>query len=395
MSTIKNKHIKSIAISSLKFYNTLRYFFSAKNSSKSDPEKAERLAMYNKARPLGPQKYFCFAPFKSLYFGANGEVVSCCYNRKYVLGNYPDDTLKSIWNGGKVKKLRKAVESNDLSLGCSACQDQFDDENYDSILSVNYDVIPFNKDYPTLMEFEISNICNLGCIMCDERFSTFIAASKHLPIQKMPYDKAFVDQLDEFIPYLNEAKFLGGEPFLIPIYYDIWEKITSINPNCRIVVQTNGTVLPEKAKPILEKGNFHFNVSIDSFQKETYESIRVNAILEKTMENFGYIYDLCKKKNNYIGVTVCPIRQNWRELPEIVRYGNKRDFIVYFNRVWTPAECALWGWDSESLLNAYNTLKDEVFEAETEIQLKNVQHYNECVRQIHTWYLESKNKEGK
>ena len=395
MSFEKNRNIKPVAIAVLRVYNNMKHFllFRKMLIRKKDPEKAERINKYNKARPLGPQKYFCFAPFKSLYFGANGEVISCCYNRKYVLGTFPSDTLKEIWHGSKLKKLRKAIEMNDLSLGCSACMDQFDDENYDAILSVNYDKIPFNKDFPTLIEFEISNTCNLGCIMCDEKFSSFIAARKHIPVKEMPYNKDFVEQLDEFIPYLTEAKFLGGEPFLITLYFDIWEKIIAINPGCRIVVQTNGTILPDKVKQLIEKGNFHFNVSLDSFRKETYESIRINADFEKTMENFHYLYEYCKKRNNYIGVTACPIQQNWQELPEMVRYGNKLDFTVYFNRVWTPAECALWGWDSENLLMVYNKLKDETFEATTETQHRNVQHYNEIIRQIHTWHLESKSKE--
>jgi len=362
---------------------------------KTKPENTEQIKNYNRKRPYGPQEYFCFAPFKSLYFGANGQVISCCYNRKYILGTYPSDTIKEIWTGSKLGKLRTAIENSDLSLGCNACKDQFDDENYDAILSINYDKIPYNKNFPTLMEFELSNTCNLGCIMCDERFSTYIAANKGIPLKKMQYDQAFTDQLDEFIPHLSEAKFLGGEPFLIPIYMDIWGKIISMNPDCRIIIQTNGTVLTDKAKQLMKNGNFHFNISIDSFRKENYESIRVNASFEKTMENFKYIYDYCKKRNNYFGVGVCPIRQNWMELPEILRYVNELDITVYFNRVWTPAECALWGWDSEHLLNIFNRLKEETFEASTDVQQKNVQHYNEFIRQIYAWYLESKNSEEK
>ena len=53
-----------------------------------------------------------------------------------------------------------------------------------------------------------------------------------------PYDAAFVKQLEEFIPHLEEVKFYGGEPFLIEIYYEIWEKIMELNPKVRISVQT-------------------------------------------------------------------------------------------------------------------------------------------------------------
>jgi len=397
MATRFENMLKPFVISLIKVYNTIQHslIYEGKYILKGRPEGGDQIRNYNRERPFGPQKFFCFAPFKSLYFGADGKVLSCCYNREYVLGNYPASSIKEIWNGSKIMKLKAAMKNNDLTLGCIACKDQFDDKNYHAILSINYDKIPFNKDFPTLMEFELSNICNLGCIMCDERFSTYIAAQKNLPAMKMPYDEVFVNQLEEFIPYLKEAKFLGGEPFLIPLYTDIWEKIIDLNPECRIIVQTNATILPDKARHLMEKGNFHFNVSIDSFRKTTYESIRINADFEKTMENFRTIYQYCMKRDRYMGIAVCPVKQNWRELPEIIRYGNELNIAVYFNRVWNPDECSLWNWDPVNLLMIYESLGKEVFSCSNDIQHKNVQHYNEFIGQIYAWYLDSVKREEK
>jgi len=340
---------------------------------------------YYQSRPPDSRESFCYAPYKSLYFNPDGKVTSCCYNRKNVIGVYPAQTLSAIWNGKKNHKLRKHLEEDDLTHGCLACFNQLMDGNFDAILSVNYDKIPFNDHFPSLMEFELSNACNLECIMCNERFSSSISRSKGLPVSKSPYDKNFINQLISFIPYLSEAKFLGGEPFLIPVYFDIWEKIIEINPECKIFLQTNATVLNDKAKSIMERGNFSFNISLDSLSKETFENIRKNASFETIMENFNYIQHYCERKKSFLGIIVCPIQQNRYELADLIKFGNTHNLAVYFNRLWTPANCALWGWDPARLLETYHYLSAIPLEFSTEVQKNNVQHFNAFLNQLYSW----------
>jgi MoaA/NifB/PqqE/SkfB family radical SAM enzyme len=81
-------------------------------------------------------------------------------------------------------------------------------------------------NYPRVMEFELSNECNLECVMCNGYFSSSIRKNREkLPASVSPYNDQFVDELDQFIPHLTDAKFLGGEPFMIDIYLKIWERI--------------------------------------------------------------------------------------------------------------------------------------------------------------------------
>ncbi len=94
-------------------------------------------------------------------------------------------------------------------------------------------------------------------------------------------DSLPVDQLEEFIPHLKEAKFLGGEPFLIDIYYKIWDKIIELNPSVKITITTNGTVFNKRVQEILEKLDCNIIMSIDAFNKTTYESIRIQGDYEK------------------------------------------------------------------------------------------------------------------
>ncbi|HLP18740.1 MAG TPA: radical SAM protein, partial [Chitinophagales bacterium] len=290
------------------------------------------LKEYNQHRPLGPQKYACYAPFKSIYFGHHGRAIACCYNRTHLLGEYPKNSIKDIWFGAEADKLREFIKHDDLSLGCTGCKQQLVAGNFDAVKAKQYDERTMNRNrYPSVMEFELSNICNLECEMCSGDFSSLIRTKREkLPPLAMAYDDAFVKQLEEFIPYLDEVKFYGGEPFLIEIYYQIWEKIMEINPKVRISVQTNATVLNNRVKRILENTDFHINVSFDSLQKETYESIRINADFERTLENMKWFRDYAKSRNTFFGISACAMQQNWRELPAFIRFCNEWDVPVYF-----------------------------------------------------------------
>ncbi len=187
---------------------------------------------YNSHRKPEARQYLCHAPFKSIYFGHGGKAVACCYNRSHVLGQYPARSIKDIWFGKEADQLRDYIRQNDLSLGCFGCRQQMTAHNFDAVKARQYDERRINPNhYPSVMEFELSNVCNLECEMCSGEFSSLIRAKREkLPPIVSVYDAAFVDQLEEFIPYLEEVKFYGGEPFLIDIYYDIWERIMRINP---------------------------------------------------------------------------------------------------------------------------------------------------------------------
>lgn len=196
--------------------------------------------------------------------------------------------------------------------------------------------------WPRCMEFELSNTCNLECAMCFGDFSSSIRKNREKrPPLESPYDAAFIDQLDVFLPHLWEAKFYGGEPFLIPLYYDIWDRMMAINPKITVHITTNGTVLNQKVKRLLEKLNVLLIVSIDSFDPKTYESIRVNADFDRVMENLAYFTDINRQHHRPMSIAVCPMILNWQEMPDIVDRCNQNGHTVYFNTVWYPLELSL------------------------------------------------------
>ncbi|MCB9225584.1 MAG: radical SAM protein [Chitinophagales bacterium] len=351
--------------------------------------KAEDLVAYNAQRFNGQVNPICSAPIKDMYFSRHGFVYVCCHNRSYPVGQYPHDSIKKIWTGEKSKKIRAALFKNNLSLGCQKCQVDMDNKAYPSVRANHFDLLPLNPNYPTMMEFELDTTCNLECAMCSGEFSTSIRKNREkLPPLKTFYDSNFVNELKEFIPHLKETRFSGGEPFLIKIYLEIWDKIVAQNSDCLISVQTNGTVLNTRIKEILNKGKFEIGVSLDSLDKNTFETIRQNANFEKVISNINFFSEYCSQKNTAFRLSMCVLRNNWHEMGKYVEFCNKHNAYTSFHKVINPEKEAIWCLSSKELNNIYNTLNNYDFgdtSSFNSIALQNIEHFQQYLKQIKTW----------
>jgi len=342
---------------------------------------------FNKTRSYKACKNLCNAPFRNLYFSANGQVSVCCYNMQYIVGDIKNNSITEIWNSEKIKKLREHIANNDLSLGCGACKSELFLQNFENLHIKLYDTHFAISNFPTSLGFQIDNSCNLECTMCSGDLSSKIFLNReHRTLIKNMYDENFIKQLSEFIPHLKFCLFSGGEPFVINSYYRIWEMIIQHNPLCNIVVQTNGTILNDKIKNLLEKGTFNISVSIDSLNQETYEKIRVNAKLDTTLKNLGYFKDYCHANNRFIGLSVCVMNQNWMEIPKITEFCSMNNINIIFNTVRFPAKDALWILNSNELKEIIDYYGGFLFTTKTDVQKRNKKSFENLINLIVSWY---------
>lgn len=312
------------------------------------------IKQYNKDRLFGAKSLFCYNPFINLFFDTYGNGIACCRSHKTILGTYPNNSIKEIWNGEKINVLRKHMLNNDLSYGCDYCKLQLKSKRYQAIPSLNSEeyATTSNIEYPRIIEFELANTCNLQCVMCSGRVSSTIRINReNLEPLFIPYDDAFVEQLKEFIPYLKRAYFYGGEPFLIGVYYKIWDEIIRINPKIKLYAVSNGTVMNEKIKNILQKTHFNIIVSLDSLNKEKAESIRVGCIFEEVKKN---IFLYTKYSGNRVSISHTPMTINWSDTPEIIQFCNENNFRINLSYVEGPARFALWSLIPEELSEIYS-----------------------------------------
>jgi radical SAM protein with 4Fe4S-binding SPASM domain len=346
-----------------------------------EPLDAALIREFNDARPLGPQKMLCYAPFKMMYFAFGGEVIACCHNRRHVLGNIQQQSLEEIWKGKEYELLREFIRNDDLNHGCEVCKNLLSGRNFDGAKNSLYDRYSV-RNWPRTMEFELDNTCNLACVICNDLFSSRIPGMRQ---KDNPYGAEFVEQLRPFIPHLKEAKFYGGEPFLIPIYYQIWDLMMKYNPSINILIQTNGTVLNEKVRSYLARGRFSINVSIDSFQGETFEKIRKHADFSTTMENLEWFRTYCYEMKTHLGIIPTPNRLNWEHLPEITRRAGEMGARVYFNTLITPLEYALWNLPPEELNSMHARLSAQELPDHNTLTQLNKKHFGDFLLQLLSW----------
>ncbi|HOY31919.1 MAG TPA: radical SAM protein [Bacteroidales bacterium] len=308
----------------------------------------------------------CKAAEKSMRFGPGGRVSVCCHNNRDIIGVFPADRIMEIWNGDKALALRKILLKK-FAEGCDYCKyESLSEHRYRS--AALYDRYEPDPDYPVILDFKADNRCNLGCIMCSG-----LSSSKLLNDEKMqktnPYETPeFIQQLKKLIPKIKEARFSGGEPFLSELYYQIWDLITELNPECKIVVQTNGTILNDRVRELLNRGNFHINISIDSFEKNTYEKIRIGSSFENVLSNISFFQEYCLSQNRFWGMTACAMIENMKEFNKIITTWNNYKAFGWFSVVWFPPKHAIWTLntneikDTIALLNSMNSPAENGFE---------------------------------
>lgn len=307
-----------------------------------------------------------------------GKIMTCCYNKSYLLGEYPQENLHHIWFGEKRKQLAKSLEENDFSNGCQNCYEIIKAKNISGLTAKKFDHLPLNKDYPTRIDFELSNECNLECTMCRGEYSSSIRKNvEQLPPIPSPYNSTLLEELKEFIPHLTACHFLGGEPFMIPIYQDIWDLIIEINPGVRISVLTNGTLLSERVKKILEKLNCDIGVSIDSLDEKNYSLIRKNGNLKKVKENILYLRDYAQRKNTNFHLSTCAMSINSGEFIAMTEFANALNCSVFFTHVSYPRELSLEIQTKEYLNALAANIRNARLETDTEVKKTNYKTLND------------------
>jgi radical SAM protein with 4Fe4S-binding SPASM domain len=371
---------------------TTKYHFEKKLNPSITEEEAKD---YNLNRKMGANKNICMATKLNMHFCVDGRVMACCYNKTNSIGNIRHQTLHDIWFGSERIKFDRLVnEEYNLESGCYGCKLKIKSGDYSSVVAQNYDFHSTSiKKYPSRMEFELHNTCNLECVMCNGDFSSSIRTNREsrAPLPFV-YDDNFLNQLDEFIPHLQYADFIGGEPTLITYYYKIWEKIIRLNPKCLIHIQTNATTLKSRFKEQLKLGNFEVGLSIDCLNEELAKKIRKNIIWENFSENLNYY--LNEYKNGVLKLTLnfCPMPQNIDEVFSIINFCNNYKIPIFFCTVLSPYESSFLSLNESELFECLSKLEKINF-APNDFYSKNNSKQLIDFKQLIKGYIEIKNEQ--
>ncbi|MFN8315404.1 MAG: SPASM domain-containing protein [Chitinophagales bacterium] len=122
------------------------------------------IADYTASRGKLDNTYICHAPFSNMYFNVHGDCAPC-WLTFIDPDSYKEKSIRDIWFGEKYQTLREKLLKYDLTFRCSVCLKNLQSGNFTSVLAKAYDVNPIQQ-YPSMMELEIENTCNLECVMC-------------------------------------------------------------------------------------------------------------------------------------------------------------------------------------------------------------------------------------
>ncbi|MBF0614680.1 MAG: radical SAM protein [Magnetococcales bacterium] len=165
------------------------------------------------------------------------------------------------------------------------------------------------RSVPQRLVFELTNACNLDCIMCgrDGFKQTF-------------FDIRMLDKFVEILPEVGEVTLFGwGEPTLHPRFLALLEFFTA-HPVRKYFV-TNGTRLSAIQEALFTHQVDLMAVSLDGARAATNDRIRVRADFAAIIANLTEVVQRRQQlglSHPYINFVMTLMRSNLEELPELV-----------------------------------------------------------------------------
>lgn len=240
----------------------------------------------------------------------------------------PDrQSLHDIWSGRAAEALRSAVSDHDYTLGCWECGHAAVAGRRDTSLAVEFDrwSTPTMAPYPSVMDFALSNRCNLECVMCNGGLSSTIRARRERrPPLPQAYDDRFFEGLWEFLPHVRRALFKGGEPFLSPEHRRIWDRLLETGDRPEISITTNGSIWNESVERYLRDLRMEVIISVDAIDPALLSRIRVGLDPHRFWRNVDRIQAVTTNTGQPLTLSFCLMAHNWRELGSFLAETDRR-----------------------------------------------------------------------
>jgi MoaA/NifB/PqqE/SkfB family radical SAM enzyme len=303
----------------------------------------------------------CYAPWHSILVRFNGDIVpDGVYTNRY--GNVLESSLNTVLNSVTASYTKDSIRQGHLPPECQQCALKEASVGHSRRLFFNDILNPmlegnqsdYSKNFHDIMflEFNMSNICNLKCRMCDGiNSSAWVKDDLKLAQNGNPYlrrtdnpEFGYTNKSEQIIerlfedptPFMN-LRYLsikGGEPYMEPANKTILKKFIDLGiaKNVTIDWTTNGTIVDEEVHELAKQyGHTKWTVSVEGTD-DLYEYIRggKNFTFAQLNENLKhYNFDRV-----IIAVTV--MAYNIAHLGKIKTWYDsvKQDhWSIYFNNV--------------------------------------------------------------
>lgn len=168
------------------------------------------------------------------------------------------------------------------------------------------------KSYPRRLVFELTNTCNLNCVMCGRNAADF---------KPTIFDMDVFRSFEPIMDVVEEVTLMGwGEPTIHPDFIEMLKIIDS--HGARKYFCTNGMNLKKIKDAIFDYNVDVFAVSLDGATDETNGRIRRGSKIKQIEEDLRDIVKIKKErglKYPWINFVFCAMQSNINELPDLVR----------------------------------------------------------------------------
>ena len=168
------------------------------------------------------------------------------------------------------------------------------------------------ESYPRRLVFELTNACNLNCIMCGRNAADF---------KPTVFDMEVFRSFEPLMDTVEEVTLMGwGEPTIHPNFIEMLEIIN--RHSARKYFCSNGMNLKKIKNAIFDYNVDVFAISLDGATDETNSRIRRGSKIDQITEDLKEIVRIKKErglKYPWINFVFCAMRSNIRELPDLVR----------------------------------------------------------------------------
>lgn len=311
-----------------------------------------------KIKPEEGNKTFCMAPWSHTYVSPQGERRLCCASReksswiKQYIDIESDDkndeftpsNLNDHWNSEYMKDIRKRLMAGEEIEQCQVCNHKLlNIHTYRGYF--NHQLFPHKIDEafektredgytemkPISYDYRISNLCNFKCRMCGDQLSSsweserrqmnnwspegdpWMTSENRAKLQKFTrevLEKELWQAVHE--ERIEEIYWVGGEPLMFQIHWDIMEHLVKTGQSKNVVVRYNTNLSRVEWKGIklydLLKHFKHVNISasIDGTGK-IVEYVRDGIKWDRWLQNFKdglFLKDLYGDAGIVLDVTI-------------------------------------------------------------------------------------------
>ncbi|MDE6603994.1 MAG: radical SAM protein [Lachnospiraceae bacterium] len=168
------------------------------------------------------------------------------------------------------------------------------------------------QSYPRRLVLELTNACNLNCVMCGRNAANF---------KPTVFDMENFYSLEPLMDVAEEVTLMGwGEPTIHPHFIEMLEIIN--RHSARKYFCSNGMNLKKIKNAIFDYNVDVFAISLDGATEETNSRIRRGSNINEITKDLKDIVRMKKErglKYPWINFVFCAMNSNIHELPELIR----------------------------------------------------------------------------